>query len=603
MNRRSLWASLLFILFCTPQVYGQYAQGRANAILERIGQLQLENKQEEAIGELRHAIDNPENTPDDLAYLYAFKSGIYVSMDSLLLGKEYLDRSMEYARSDGAKAAVHRASAFLNNYLDKPDEVVKEAIAGLKYLEGNDEELVTKYYLNYLLYSTYSKWDDREKMEKYIRTCEVYARQMENPNLLANVNNGISSMYLAEYRKSQDRTLLDSSYHYLQESFAIQQRNPDKVSGNTFAITCINLANYFMVYSTAGLPERKEQAYFYLDFVEKELRNERARTEQWVNVFGIKSGFADLEGDVQMAEAYLLQGLEHMQRNNKSYFRQEYSIYKNLADIALRKRDFEAAYSHQRNAEKRLRQIFDQQQMLNAQRLEVQYEIESKDKQLQHFMEISEYRKRQNYLYGGLMLVGAIGVVFMFGTYHFRLRYSVERERKLAQEKEDIKRQSAMHLQIEREEQARLKAEQEVLALKRQQLEKEALANSIIIAQKNDMLRQIETTLKEGGAVPAVKKLLKEDALINADFEDVKLQIQQTHPDFFNQLQERAVQKLTARDLKYCTYLYLQMTTKQIAQTLHVEPQSVRMFKYRLKQKLGLDKDSDLYGFIQRIGS
>ncbi|WP_133166382.1 helix-turn-helix transcriptional regulator [Sphingobacterium haloxyli] len=79
------------------------------------------------------------------------------------------------------------------------------------------------------------------------------------------------------------------------------------------------------------------------------------------------------------------------------------------------------------------------------------------------------------------------------------------------------------------------------------------------------------------------------------------MQIQKLHPDFFKRLSDKAIQKLTLLDQKYCTYLYLKMTTKQIAQALHVEPQSVRMFKYRLKQKFGLDKEVDLEDFLTNI--
>ena len=45
------------------------------------------------------------------------------------------------------------------------------------------------------------------------------------------------------------------------------------------------------------------------------------------------------------------------------------------------------------------------------------------------------------------------------------------------------------------------------------------------------------------------------------------------------------------------------MTTKQIAQLLHVDVQSVRMFKYRLKQKFGLEKDANLGQFLVEIGT
>ncbi|COW58930.1 Uncharacterised protein [Mycobacterium tuberculosis] len=153
---------------------------------------------------------------------------------------------------------------------------------------------------------------------------------------------------------------------------------------------------------------------------------------------------------------------------------------------------------------------------------------------------------------------------------------------------------------LEKEEQARMTAEQELLDLRRQQLEKEVLANSLIIDRKNDTLKQIHDKIQSGEA-GHIQKLIKEEMLLHSDFEDIKMQIQELHPDFFKWLSDKAIQKLTLLDLKYCTYLYLKMTTKQIAQVLHVEPQSVRMFKYRLKQKFGLDKEIDLEDFLSNI--
>ncbi|WP_353183443.1 hypothetical protein [Parapedobacter lycopersici] len=572
------------------------------ATLEHVEQLQLENQNGAALKTLEAAIRAHADKPDDLAYLYAHQSGIYVAMDSLLLGKRLLDSSMRYATDKAAKAVAYRAKAFLANYLNEPDEVVKDALTGLAYLDGNEGELTTRYHLNYLLYSAYSKWSDREKMEKYILACAAYAQRIGKPNLLVNVNNGLSSMYLADYRKSGNRASLDSMYHYLKRSFTIQQEHAGEVSGNTFAITCINLGNFYLTYSDAPAAERERQAYFYLGLAEKELEQHRASAEKWVNVYGIKSGFALGNGNILQAEKYLLQGLSRIQQSDQAHDKEAYTIFKHLSDIAVKKQDYPAALNYQRQAETRLRQILDHEQIFNAQKLEIQYETEKKNEQLKLLTETASLRKRQSYLYGGLALALLIGLVFMFSSYHFRLRYSIEREKKLANEKEEGERYAAMQLKMEKEEQARLRAEQELLELQRGRLQKEALANSLIIEHKNDMLNQIRSQLKTGDT-HHVRKLLKEEALLNADFEEVKLQVQELHPGFFNQLTGKAVQKLTPLDLKYCTYIYLKMNSKQIAQALHVEVQSVRMFKYRLKQKLGLPRESDLEQFIQQLGN
>src|SRR5690606_3896795 len=118
---------------------------------------------------------------------------------------------------------------------------------------------------------------------------------------LANVRNGMSTMYLAAYKRTKDRASLDSALHYLLQAFSTQREHPGKVSGNAIAISGINLANYYMEFSDKPIAIRKKQAYTYLDRVEDELNRKRATADKWVNVFGIKSGFALLENDIAQA--------------------------------------------------------------------------------------------------------------------------------------------------------------------------------------------------------------------------------------------------------------------------------------------------------------
>lgn len=565
------------------------------ATLQQIEALKLQHKPNEAIKILS------ENTavtklPIDLAYLYAHQSIIHASFDSLLLAKKLADESMKNAIASKNKAAIavaYRASANLNNIMNLPDVVVKDALAGLKSVEDDDTDLNTKFYLYYLLYSAHSNWDDGDKMEEYIRQAQYYATKAGNYNLLADANNGISSMYQARYKKTQEKNLLDSSLYYLKASFALIEKHPEKVSGNVRVITCINLANYYLEYATAPLQSREQQAFYYLNIAEGQLKKINATSTKWMNIYGIKSGFAKQKNDMPLARQYLLQGLGILMQDDGKNYKLEYIVHKELADMALKQDDAAAALTYQQKAETLLKKSFNEQQLFNAQKLEVQYETQKKDRELELLKERNGFRKKQNYLYGGIALALLFGLVFMFISYHFRLRYSIEREKKLAKEKEDAEQQAQWQLKLEKEEQARLKAEQELLDLRKQQLEKEALANSLIIERKNDTLKQIQQKIKTGEA-NHIQKLIKEEMLMQTDFEEIKTEIQQLHPDFFDNLSRKAVQKLTPLDLKYCTYLYLKMNTKQIAQALHVEPQSVRMFKYRLKQKFGLTKDDDL---------
>lgn len=126
------------------------------------------------------------------------------------------------------------------------------------------------------------------------------------------------------------------------------------------------------------------------------------------------------------------------------------------------------------------------------------------------------------------------------------------------------------------------------------------MANALQLEHKNQMLHNLKDKLAGGDKVN-MHKVLKEEMILDNDFQQAKVQIQQVHPDFFQLLNEKAQKKLTLLDLKLCAYLYLQMDTRQIAQLMHVEAKSVRMSRYRIKQKLGPEKEDDLNGFFQRL--
>ena len=89
---------------------------------------------------------------------------------------------------------------------------------------------------------------------------------------------------------------------------------------------------------------------------------------------------------------------------------------------------------------------------------------------------------------------------------------------------------------------------------------------------------------------------------MDKDFEVQKTDFVETNPAFFERLQQRANQSLTRLDLKYCSYMLMGLSNKEVSARLGIEPKSVRMSRYRIKQKLGLGKDDDLNLFLQNEG-
>jgi len=267
-----------------------------------------------------------------------------------------------------------------------------------------------------------------------------------------------------------------------------------------------------------------------------------------------------------------------------------------LSNIYEQKGDYKKAIGFQKEVTQYNNENFNQQQAFNTQKLEIQYETEKKDSEMRMLKEREQSRKMQNYLYGCIAIASLLGLLFMFRAYHFKLRYSLQREKQLQLEKQD----SELQVKLEKEEQARLKVEQQLLETQQQQLKTEVMANVLQLEHKNQMLLNIRDKLTDGDPVN-MHKILKEEMVLDSDFEQAKLQIQQVHPDFFNLINDKAQKKLTLLDLKLCAYLYLKMDTRQISQLMHIEAKSVRMSRYRLKQKLGLEKEEDLHIFLQGL--
>ncbi|GAB5526547.1 MAG: hypothetical protein Roseis2KO_44190 [Roseivirga sp.] len=66
------------------------------------------------------------------------------------------------------------------------------------------------------------------------------------------------------------------------------------------------------------------------------------------------------------------------------------------------------------------------------------------------------------------------------------------------------------------------------------------------------------------------------------------LELEQSNQRFQQQLKSR-FPELTAYDLRLCTYLKSNLSTKEIATLLNITPDSVKKAKHRLRKKMGMN--------------
>lgn len=167
------------------------------------------------------------------------------------------------------------------------------------------------------------------------------------------------------------------------------------------------------------------------------------------------------------------------------------------------------------------------------------------------------------------------------------------------------KEETELLAKLKEEEIARIEIERRLIESQKEQIHKELLARVLQIEHKNDLISNLSEKIgKEKFDQKALQKLnsiLREEQMIDNDFEKIKTELQTVHPHFFKKLQEKSSQKLTTLDLKYCAAIHIKLSTKQMALLFSVEPQSIRMSKYRLKQKLNISKEISLDDWISQI--
>lgn len=156
--------------------------------------------------------------------------------------------------------------------------------------------------------------------------------------------------------------------------------------------------------------------------------------------------------------------------------------------------------------------------------------------------------------------------------------------------------------------------EKEVVRLKNEKLETEIdfknkeLANvTMHLVQRGEVLAKIKETI-----LSVVKKHDFSDRSINfrqlirlirnaertdEDWEQFSVHFNHVNEGFFTNLKEQ-YPDLTPNELKLCAFLRMNLSSKEIAQLMNITIKAVEVGRYRLRKKLKLDPEQNLYEFL-----
>jgi len=129
---------------------------------------------------------------------------------------------------------------------------------------------------------------------------------------------------------------------------------------------------------------------------------------------------------------------------------------------------------------------------------------------------------------------------------------------------------------------------QEKLAINQREL----ASSTLYIAQKNELLSSLKSQIRDwkkqypGKGLPEIESTLQDNLHLDADWNKFKIHFEQVHPNFFEDLQVKHP-TLTKNEQRLCAYFHINLSTKEIATLLNIDPASVRRAKTRLLKKMG----------------
>ncbi len=202
-------------------------------------------------------------------------------------------------------------------------------------------------------------------------------------------------------------------------------------------------------------------------------------------------------------------------------------------------------------------------------------------------------------LYGLLVIAG---FYFLYKWQDQRFQQQVEKL------EEEQKRLTYIH-ELERN-----KTESELVTLRNAKLEaeinfknSEMASSAMHLVKKGELLTKIKNELSQvmkrladEQAITEIKKMIKsltEDEHIDEEWDNFTKHFDKVHSDFIVKLKE-IHPTLTSNEIKLCTYLRMNLSTKEIAQLLNISVRGVEISRYRLRKKLGISSEVSLFDYL-----
>ncbi len=227
------------------------------------------------------------------------------------------------------------------------------------------------------------------------------------------------------------------------------------------------------------------------------------------------------------------------------------------------------------------------------------------------------YRSNWAYFLYFIFLAAAVYAAHLFQRKKFTAQQEKHKEErkklefvnKLQKEKFDEEQKQLMYLhqlEIERTEKEIIRLRNEKLESEIQLKNTELASTTLNLIQKGEMLVKVKEEFermkngsdadKDSDDYKRILKMLGEDKM-KKNWEQFAVHFDKVHSDFLVSI-KAAYPALTPSELKLCAYLRLNLSSKEIAQLMNITIKSVELARHRLRKKLEIDPQVNLFNFL-----
>lgn len=206
-----------------------------------------------------------------------------------------------------------------------------------------------------------------------------------------------------------------------------------------------------------------------------------------------------------------------------------------------------------------------------------------------------------------------IVVAFIVGT--LRNRSIKHKQNKLIAERSE----KILSLELEKERSDNLLLEKQIIEKETNALlEQERLKNEIelrnrklsakalYLSGRNQMIEEVLSDLSQlpqlskDASVVSHIKTLKNHLKTDAEWDSFITHFEEVNQSFLNKLKEKHP-GLTANDIRFISYIYMNLSSKEIASLLNVTPEACRKRKERISAKMELPENVNLYDYLASL--